>query len=68
MGTRIKACVDACAGIPTEQLEAGCVAKLVHELQEARNQLEEYERDLSGEYYNSPSLNAALAPFQKESD
>ena len=46
---RIKACLAACAGIPTEQLEAGCVEKLI----EAATRL----------HYDD--IKAALAPFQK---
>lgn len=40
------------------------VGELVEALIEARQQLEAYEFGITGEHYNSPQINAALAKFQ----
>jgi len=55
---RIVACVNACAGIPTEQLEAGCVERLVR----AARQIHMYGK--SKEAWES--LGLVLAGFQKD--
>jgi hypothetical protein len=63
---RIVACVNACAGIPTEQLEAGCVGKL---LGVARGVVHACSSPM-GTAYELPRLLSeagdALAPFQKD--
>ena len=66
---RIVACVNACAGIPTEQLEAGCVRKLVASLQDAIDPFEYPTRNLDGSLVGEPMwvgyARAAIAPFDK---
>ena len=57
---RIVACVNACAGIPTEQLEAGCVLELVDAVMD-------YMTNEDHEFAWS-EMKTALKPFQKESD
>ena len=70
---RIQACVNACAGIPTEQLEAGSVAELVDAL-EAALKCFRISTDYSMSAAEATKLRcemrrkarAALAPFQKD--
>ena len=57
---RIKACLDACAGIPTEQLEKASMAKLVKALARAHGALRE------GLPISSDIIDEALAPFRKD--
>jgi len=73
---RARACVNACAGIPTEQLEAGRMAELIAAARlapqyiflaelDAKNQGHaDLERDAHKDYQR---LFAALAPFQDKS-
>ena len=58
MAERIAACFNACQGIPTEQLEKGCVERLVRA---ARAVLNPSESD-------APpwNLRDAIAPFDKD--
>lgn len=46
---------------PLRREAAGLIDELVAALEEARDELMEYELIRSGERYNSPKLNAALA-------
>lgn len=67
---RIVACINACAGIPTKQLEAGCVERLRFAAQVTWNEIEdtEYGEPITVSGEAGGKLKAALAPFQKESD
>ena len=64
---RARACVNACAGIPTEQLEAGCVRQLVTLAYMVRN----LRDSPMGTAYELPAvLNFAdevVGPLQKDS-
>ena len=68
---RIVACVNACAGIPTEQLEAGCVKRLVKALRrELDREARRYDKTPGASKFfreNNAETIAAVAPFQKES-
>ena len=73
-GRRIVACVNACAGIPTEQLQAGCVANLVNSAVNVMKRLQAYGdvelkdgNDCIAAGYHEPAVDLfkALAPFQK---
>lgn len=67
---RIVACVNACAGIPTEELEAGCVERLARTTEKLLKTAQHFERQ-SGRGVSSrrggpmwTETRAALAPFQ----
>jgi len=68
---RIVACVNACAGIPTEQLEAGSVAEAIQALRDVHmakpphkaNGYNDYRRLM---HFIRGRAWAALAPFQKD--
>ena len=69
---RAVACWNACAGIPTEQLEAGCVEKLAETTELLLKTAQHFERQASqgtGSRRGGPvwtKVRATLAPFQKE--
>jgi hypothetical protein len=59
-------CIASCFGCehPEQEANARLIAaapELLEALLDAREQLRAYEQDASGEDYNSPSINAAIA-------
>jgi len=63
---RAQAAVNACAGIPTEQLEAGCIHELVISTRDLLDWLEELRRTGKTPTYDSIwPAQRALAPFQE---
>ena len=57
---RIDACLRACAGIPTEQLEAGCVRELLKTSEHAASWLStEFEGDAGG-FHDTETLQPLL--------
>lgn len=64
---RIVACVNACADIPTEQLETGCVEGLIKALEEM---LDSHSKISATPLRHRQTVKAAarraLAPFQKD--
>jgi hypothetical protein len=75
LAARFVACFDACAGIPTEQLEAGCVERLLRAAQELQSQVgqsgwQNAEPTIRGREDRADVLNNlrdALDSFQKDS-
>ena len=62
---RIVACVNACAGIPTEQLEKGDLGKVLREVGGSWRAFElELRQDLGNTNYQI--IADALAPFRKD--
>lgn len=65
----VVACLRACAGIPTEHLEAGCFAKVLEVLADRQRAECEYECSKlhPGDHWEEcTEMRAALAPFQKD--
>ncbi len=64
---RARACVNACAGIPTEQLAKGNVAALIKSLSEITQDMDE-DSDGTCEtlWEEVADARAALAPFRED--
>ncbi len=63
---RIKACVNACAGIPTEALEGASVRALVDEAEKNLNRPSVFTpNSVEERFKRRRNLHAALAPFLK---
>lgn len=57
-----------CGNMDIEYVRADMVTELVEALLEARKELQECSIELTGEDYNSPQINAAIAKAKGKSD